>query len=550
MSPHGVRNMSTSTEPTSGEMLGRYELLLPIAKGGMAQVWAAQLRGSRGFQKTVAIKTILKGSIDDARLEQMFLAEAEVAANIRHPNVVETFELGEHAGTLYLVMEWVDGEAVSVIQSIAHGRGGIPIPVAVNMIGQACKGLHAAHELCDDIGNQLGLVHRDISPQNLLVTHTGTTKIVDFGIAKATQCASTLTELGEVKGKVAYMSPEQVRGQAIDRRSDIFSMGIMLYYLTSGRHPFKSSNPAQTISNICSSKPPPPPNASNPSYPPELESVIMKALRKDPKERWESAHAMLGALEQACPEALEGSFEVKVGEFVSNLLSDRLSDRRSAIRIAREHAERSRIERSIAETSNVRSISAAPINRDEQHPEAEAAPSSFEATNSAMTSGISKLRVQRLRRVAFVSASAFLVVGTAVAAAFVVPNWRSSTTAEPKLVGTMATPVVQTSPAKAVSTKEAASVSPSSSSVSNDAPAVSEEASTTEKAEKPTVTKRKSRRRRRAVRRAAVPRTKPQKEPVVASATASVAHEAAAPQADSAAPPPVNEWSKDFGGRR
>ena len=157
-----------------GNTLGRYELLLPIAQGGMAQVWAARLRGTRGFQKLVAVKTILAGAIDNTRLEQMFLEEAQLASQIHHPNVVETLELGEHEGTLYLVMEWVDGEPLTQLLTQAHEHGGLPLPIAVNLIGQVCQGLQAAHGLCDEGGNLLGVVHRDVSPQNVLVTLSGT----------------------------------------------------------------------------------------------------------------------------------------------------------------------------------------------------------------------------------------------------------------------------------------------------------------------------------------------------------------------------------------
>src|SRR5688572_29692416 len=174
------------SELRAGSILGRYELLLPIAKGGMAQVWAARLRGSRGFQKWVAIKTILPDVIDNTRMERMFLEEAQLASQIHHPNVVGTLELGEHEGTLYLVMEWVDGEPLNQVMAKAAGSGGLPLPIAVNLIGQACQGLYAAHELRDDAGVLVGLVHRDVSPQNLLVSFSGTAKLVDFGIAKAT----------------------------------------------------------------------------------------------------------------------------------------------------------------------------------------------------------------------------------------------------------------------------------------------------------------------------------------------------------------------------
>jgi len=202
--------MLSSLDLRPGQVLGRYELLLPIARGGMAQVWAARLRGSRGFQKVVAMKTILAGSIDDTNLEQMFLEEASLASQVHHPNVVEILDLGEHEGTLFLVMEWVDGEPLQLVLRHSVEHAPLPLPIAVNVVGQACKGLHEAHELRDEKGQLLGLVHRDVSPQNILLSYSGVVKIVDFGIAKATSRDSGLTEKGHIKGKSAFMSPEQI----------------------------------------------------------------------------------------------------------------------------------------------------------------------------------------------------------------------------------------------------------------------------------------------------------------------------------------------------
>jgi len=335
-----------SADLRAGSTLGRYELLLPIAKGGMAQVWAARLRGSRGFQKLVAIKTILAGVIDNARMEQMFLEEAQLASQIHHPNVVGTLELGEENNALYLVMEWVDGESLSVVLAKAAESGGVPLPIAVNLIGQACQGLYAAHNLRDESGNLLGLVHRDVSPQNLLVSFSGTAKLVDFGIAKATSKASGLTEAGEIKGKFAYMAPEQVRGHAIDARTDLFALGILLYLLTTGKHPFRGDHPGATVQNICSEHGPTPPSAFLADYPPALEEVVLKSLAKDPERRFASANEMLTALEAAMPGPLEASFEVQVADYLKRIFGARATERRAAIRLAQEHADRQRAESS------------------------------------------------------------------------------------------------------------------------------------------------------------------------------------------------------------
>ncbi len=329
-------------DPIAGQTLGRYELLVPIAKGGMAQVWAARLRGTRGFQKIFAIKTILAGAMDDTRMERMFLQEATLASQIHHPNVVTTIELGEDEGILYLVMEWVDGESLKFIMTRAAQRGNLPLPIAVNLIGQACKGLHAAHDLRDESGTPIGVVHRDVSAQNVLVTYSGSAKLVDFGIAKATASTAGVTQAGEIKGKFAYMAPEQVTGDVVDRRTDIFGMGVILYLLTTGRHPFKGVHTAETLQNICSKRPPRLPTSIIPGYPSELEAVVLQSLAKDPNDRWPTANDMLSALERAMPQSLDGSFEVQVAEYMNELLGDRVRERRMQLRVAQEQADRAR----------------------------------------------------------------------------------------------------------------------------------------------------------------------------------------------------------------
>jgi serine/threonine protein kinase len=327
-------NAMTNIE--SGKELGRYELLVPIARGGMAQVWAARLQGSRGFSKLVAVKVILPGGMDNSRLEQMFLEEASLAGLIHHPNVVETIELGEHEGTLYLVMEWVEGESLRFVQNRAEERGGLPLTVAVNLVGQTCKGLHAAHELCGEDGRPLGLVHRDISPQNILVTYTGAAKIVDFGIAKATGRSSALTEAGEIKGKVSYMSPEQLKGGSLDCRSDLFALGILLFMLTTGTHPFKGTNPGETVRRIACNDIVARPSELIPNYPKKLEAVVLKALSHDVNARWPSARDLLLALEEALPRAFDSSAESEVRLYLNELLGERAQQRRNAVRVARE----------------------------------------------------------------------------------------------------------------------------------------------------------------------------------------------------------------------
>jgi len=320
---------------------GRYELLAPIARGGMAMVWAARLKGTRGFEKLVAIKTMLPGMSEHGNFERMFLDEAKLAARIRHPHVVEILDLGEEQGILYLVMEWVEGEPLSVVMRKAEERGGIPVAIGVRMIMQACAGLHAAHELKDEDGEPLGLVHRDVSPQNLLVTYDGITKMADFGIAKTTARGGGSTAIGEVKGKIAYMAPEQATAGNVDRRTDVFALGVILYQLATGKHPFRGQTEGETLANIMLLENLKPPRFHAPNYPSSLEAVVLKALSREPVHRYESANALSRALDKALPPSLRGAVgDEEVGAFVRSLLGEAREKGRAKLAAALLDAER------------------------------------------------------------------------------------------------------------------------------------------------------------------------------------------------------------------
>ena len=326
----------------AGQTLGRYELLAPVAKGGMGQVWAGRLRGARGFQKLVAIKTLLAARADVERFERMLFEEARIASLIQHSNVVQTMELGEHHGALYLVMEWVDGDPLSYLLTASQGAGGIPLLVAVHLVAQTLRGLQAAHELRDEAGALLGVVHRDVSPHNVLVSYAGVAKLVDFGIAKAMNQASSSTTTGEIKGKFAYIAPEQILGAEVDQRADLFAVGIMLYLLTSGRHPFKNHDSAGVLHSISSEEPAASPRLVQPDYSPALEAVVMKALNKQRDQRWSSAEEMRTALEHAMPEAFALGADTRVRDFISATLGERAARKREALRRA-EAAFRGRV---------------------------------------------------------------------------------------------------------------------------------------------------------------------------------------------------------------
>ena len=269
------------------QMLGRYELLTPIGRGGMAVVWAARLSGMRGFSKTFAVKTMLPALSTSPRLQRMFLAEAKIASRIKHPNVCEILDVGEDRGTLYLVLEWVDGDPLSTLARECRRRGDGPVPsgIAARIGAKAARGLHAAHALRRDDGELYGVVHRDVSPQNILLTCEGEVKIVDFGVAKVAERSDRVTSSGFIKGKVAYLAPEQVHKHDVDARADIFALGTVLLELASGAHPFRRRTELATLLEIGAQEPVRP---SLPGSPEQLESILARALARSPDDRYPS----------------------------------------------------------------------------------------------------------------------------------------------------------------------------------------------------------------------------------------------------------------------
>jgi eukaryotic-like serine/threonine-protein kinase len=354
-----------------GDVLGRYELLLPVAAGGMAMVWAARQRGSRGFQKIVAVKTMLPKLTEDPQFEKMFLDEASLASRIQHPNVVEVLDLGEQDGVLFIAMEWLDGVPLNQLMKAAKLATGIPLDVAVHFLTHAAEGLHAAHELKDDKGRSIGLVHRDVSPQNIIVGYDGFTKMVDFGLAKATALGDGATRAGQLKGKISYMAPEQVRGDSLDRRADLFALGVVLYAVTTGKHPFRRESEGATLFAISSPDPAPSPSKFIEGYPEKLEAVLMKAIAKDPNDRYSTALEMARALEETLPEAERVHGGERVGRFVNELLGAQREEQRSQLAEALRRADRNSLSPasatldglSVAGTSGVSSLSTVGITQ-------------------------------------------------------------------------------------------------------------------------------------------------------------------------------------------
>ncbi len=281
---------------TAGQ-LGKYRLGAQLAVGGMGEVFLARQEGPAGFSKNVVIKRILKAYAQEPAFVEMFLNEARLAAGLEHPNVVQIFELGEADGTWFIAMEYIHGCSLRRIrQRLVELECPFPPAIAARLCSQALQGLHYAHGLRDDEGAPLEIVHRDVSPDNLLVGFNGVTKVVDFGIAKAAGTVST-TRAGAVKGKFAYMPPEQLTAAPLDGRTDVYAMGVVLYeLLTGGVRPFQSSTEPGLMRAILQDSAPPL-RAYSPHVPPELEAVVMRAIARHPADRFQTAEDMSVALE-------------------------------------------------------------------------------------------------------------------------------------------------------------------------------------------------------------------------------------------------------------
>jgi hypothetical protein len=279
-----------------GMFLGPYEVLTCVARGGMACVWAALQHGARGDSRLVALKTLLP-ELAEPEFESMFLEEARVAARIHHPNVCEIFELVEREGVLALSMEWVDGDTLGTLIN-RRDQGPLDASLAAHIVAMVAAGLHAAHELRDENGVSIELVHCDISPQNILISSAGHVKVADFGVARALGGTLEETATGRVKGKLSFMSPEQAEGNLLDRRSDIFALGVVLYQATVGVHPFRrlGDTPDQQLVRLLVGRVDSP-STIIPSYPAGLEAIVMRAMSYQPADRFATADEMRRALQ-------------------------------------------------------------------------------------------------------------------------------------------------------------------------------------------------------------------------------------------------------------
>ena len=297
--------MSTAFAP--GDRLGRYELVRIIGGGGFASVWRARTVGPGGFERAVAVKVIRAGRANKKRFQDMLLDEARLVARIHHPNVAQIWEVGEDPRSLYYVMELVDGESLDELRMRAEEVGKtLPVRAVFRVLADVCGGLHAAHELSQD-GASLGLVHRDVSPQNILVSRDGIGKLIDFGIAKAKERLAADTTTGYIKGKISFMAPEQARTEELDRRADLWAIGAVAFELLEGRPPFDAGTDIGRLAALVAPGAAPP---MSDRVPAPLRAVVARTLEKDRDARYPTALALKEAIEEALIESeLETSTE-------------------------------------------------------------------------------------------------------------------------------------------------------------------------------------------------------------------------------------------------
>ena len=315
---------------TGGLRFGKYVLLDRLAVGGMAEIFLARQEGLEGFEKTVVIKRIRPHLSKQKSFVQMFLDEARLAAQLNHPNIVQIHELGQVNDSYFIAMEYVFGRDMARIIPKAEKMGiAFPMVYALKIASSVCEGLHYAHQRADAWGNPLHIVHRDVTPENVFVSFDGTVKILDFGIAKA-RGQTGETTAGEIKGKLSYMSPEQAMGKPLDCRSDLFSLGVVLYEWLTGFRLFTGDSEVAVLRSISEAK------IYGPSYfkpdiPPEVEAVVMRALEKDRDRRYPSAWEMQRDLDHLLGESEFRPSSMHLANFLKQLFSDELEAERARL---------------------------------------------------------------------------------------------------------------------------------------------------------------------------------------------------------------------------
>ena len=307
-----------------GAVFGKYEILKRLAVGGMAEIFLARVSGVAGFEKIVVLKRVLSNVADDSQFVQMFMDEARLAATLQHPNIADVYDVGEADGSPFMAMEFVHGQDSRSLRLVTRDRNEkIPLAIALAIVHGTASALDYAHERRGADGLPLHLVHRDVSASNIMISYDGAVKLLDFGIARAaSHQAKTVT--GTLKGKVPYMSPEQCRGQPLDRRSDLFSLGIVMFELTVGRRPFRGDNDFDVMEQIVHGRAPAPSSIVS-GYPPELAAIVMKLLAFEPDGRYATAEAMLHDLDAFLAKHRLWVSAKSIGKYMRHLFSDKIA---------------------------------------------------------------------------------------------------------------------------------------------------------------------------------------------------------------------------------
>ena len=304
----------------------------------MASVYLAQLSGSAGFAKWIALKTIHPHIANDRRFVNMFLDEARLASRLDHPNLCSVFDFGEEHGTWFIAMEYLHGETFGVVARTGWSNHHPPPYLMVaRILADAARGLHAAHELRLPSGENAGVVHRDVSPENIFVTYAGPTKIVDFGVARSKSQSQDLTVAGELKGKIAYMCPEQLREEPVDRRADIWSLGVVLWEVTVGRRLFRRKTDAGTVYAVLHDDVPRPVRFRS-DYPPTLAAIVLKALDRNRDGRYHTALDFARALEQWLATTGMPTGAGEVSEYMHSLFAEQIAVRDRLLRTTHPEA--------------------------------------------------------------------------------------------------------------------------------------------------------------------------------------------------------------------
>jgi hypothetical protein len=327
---------------------GKYQLLNRLGQGGMAEVWKARLNGPGGFQRTVVIKRILPHLAADPNFVNMFMSEARLSARLSHGNIVQVFEFGEENGEHFLAMEFVHGRDLASLIREHRPLGPLPPGLCAYVAREVCRALAYAHSLTDDDGRPLRLIHRDISPSNVMIGFDGAVKLLDFGIAKALSESGDGTQTGTLKGKFGYMAPEQLEGQAFDHRADLFAVGVVLHELLAGKRLFKGGTDFQTIANVKSMKVEPP-STVNPAISGPLDAVCLKALERPRDGRFQTGQEFAAALDEIVhtdrwgPEATSTLMNELFPDITGIPAGERAAEATRAGRLSGETAMRSRI---------------------------------------------------------------------------------------------------------------------------------------------------------------------------------------------------------------